>query len=663
MRVKESAQIEDDVLRMRRELSSVDQASLLQKKRQLDLERQPLLDELGHVNRDLADIESSVIREASIIGATVTKVYLSVKDLPNFDTVIIDEASMVLLPALYYASGLATDRVIISGDFRQLPPICPTDQQEILAEIGSSVFHAARIVEIFETGGQDARLVMLDEQYRMDDEICRLISQPMYKGKLRTSSDREPYANIQSHEFLADTLTIVDTSQLWPFETQTPFGSRYNLIHSLVVRSLFSELRKVGFVQDGDTDALGICTPYAAQAKLIKRLIADERLELTIDAGTVHRYQGDQKRMMIVDIPESVGGGYYVGRFLQGDHPDDDGAKLLNVAVSRAKQHLVFVANLTYLDQHLPGNAVLRDFLFQIQTRGRVLDASEILTLQPADLRGLAEALEVDLDGQQGGLFQQNDFDALFRADVEQAQESVVIFSGFITPDRVASYGDLFRKKVLQGVSIRCVTRPPHRNGSLPPEMGKEALDHLEGIGVIVDCRRDTHEKLIVVDKSIVWIGSLNALSHTARTDEIMIRSQSPQFAVEIIKQTSVRALARRGETIESNAVAAENPRCTDCGGRTFYLKSKKNGRRYFVCETGCKWIRDVDQSPIQPSLEASDGTVGGQPCSLCGAETIRRMGPHGLFFSCVRYPHCKGKPRTKERSSKTTRVDRETMD
>jgi hypothetical protein len=136
---------------------------------------------------------------------------------------------------------------------------------------------------------------------------------------------------------------------------------------------------------------------------------------------------------------------------LQGDHPDDEGAKLLNVAVSRAKKHLVIVANLTYLEDWLPSGAFLHDVLFKIQSSGQVLDAREILSLEPAELRGLGRPVDIDIETQQTGLFGQKDFDTVFRTDVDQARESVVIFSGFVTPERVGSYGDLFRQKILEG--------------------------------------------------------------------------------------------------------------------------------------------------------------------------------------------------------------------
>ena len=63
-----------------------------------------------------------------------------------------------------------------------------------------------------------------------------------------------------------------------------------------------------------------MATPYSAQAKLLRRILKGSGLERIISAGTVHRYQGDEKRLMILDIPDSLGEPT-VGIFLEADNP------------------------------------------------------------------------------------------------------------------------------------------------------------------------------------------------------------------------------------------------------------------------------------------------------------------------------------------------------
>jgi hypothetical protein len=88
-----------------------------------------LASELQEIARKLTDLEADILRNARVVGTTVATSYLRAKEIGRFDLVVIDEASMVLLPALYFVAGLAIERVIVSGDFRQLPPIVVSRQQ------------------------------------------------------------------------------------------------------------------------------------------------------------------------------------------------------------------------------------------------------------------------------------------------------------------------------------------------------------------------------------------------------------------------------------------------------------------------------------------------------------------------------------------------------
>lgn len=84
---------------------------------------QRLAGEIANIDERLAQVERNIIMNASIIGATLTKTYLS-DDIQGrkFDTVILDEASMAPIPALWAAALLSENNLIIVGDFKQLGP-------------------------------------------------------------------------------------------------------------------------------------------------------------------------------------------------------------------------------------------------------------------------------------------------------------------------------------------------------------------------------------------------------------------------------------------------------------------------------------------------------------------------------------------------------------
>jgi ssDNA-binding Zn-finger/Zn-ribbon topoisomerase 1 len=224
------------------------------------------------------------------------------------------------------------------------------------------------------------------------------------------------------------------------------------------------------------------------------------------------------------------------------------------------------------------------------------------------------------------------------------AKDSIVIFSGFVTPRRVARLGDLLRSKIAEGVRVRCITRPPHLNGTMDVALGKEALDSMEGIGCIVDCRARIHEKVILIDKEIVWHGSLNALSHTHRTDESMTRLVNGGLAQAIASNMSKRPMS--AERALRTVAEAENPRCEDCGARSVYDQSKFGP--FFYCEGECGWRMSLkamarDTRSRSSTQDRQGLEKDGPPCPICKRKTMLRNGKFGIFYGCVDYPACKG--------------------
>lgn len=555
--------------------------------------RQPLRQELATISAKLEDISNSVLKEARIVGATVARTYLRPLEFAGFDAVIIDEASMILQPAVFHAAGLAIERVVIAGDFQQLPPIVQTEQQAIHDALAPDVFARAGIDHLTVNAGTAQRVEMLTEQFRMDDVICRVVSNAFYDGKLFTSPKRVSNA-LDLPEPFAQRLTIVDTSRVWPFTTRDAFNSRLNLMHALAVRNLMFHFQSHQCLSEsGGKGAVGVCTPYAAQARLMGAILKAHGFE-NVRASTAHGFQGDERRVIVLDLVDSIGE-RNVGFFLQATQLRDSGAKLFNVALSRAKETIVVFANLTFLDQKLPGDSIVRGLLHDMQRGGRIIDVRDVLALHPVleDFRRFTPQPEIDPEALRTGLFAGRDFARMIRLDLENAKKSVVIFSGFVTARRTAQIGEVLRGKINQGVQVRCITRPPGRNGSIPEDEGRSALKSLEAIGSAVDLRNDIHEKVVLIDNHIVWFGSLNPLSHTVKTSEVMARIDNQGIAVHLANVLAIRR--RTPDELEAGAGALpENPRCEKCANWSVLVRGRFGP--FFACETkGCEWKQNVD--------------------------------------------------------------------
>lgn len=420
----------------------------------------------------------------------------------------------------------------------------------------------------------------------MAEPICRLISDPIYGGRLRSSPKSGAVPELLSAP-LNDALTIVDTSSLGPVAGKNARGSWINLMSGLVVRDLckFINSQNLGL----EDSAVGVIVPYSGQRKLLEKMLTDAGLRATV--GTVHRYQGDEKRIVILDLVDGFGRPG-ASPWYQADLPTEDGVKLLNVAISRAQQHLIVVGDLAWLDRKLPASSILRHWLYQMQTGGNVVPADKFfsVTTIARDLDRYGVTLpESDLAST--GIFDEREFLQAIRKDISAAREGIAIWSAFVTPQGVTRLADLLRARIHDGVKVRCVVRPPEQNGSMGDSAWREGVRALEAIGAVVDIKGQMHEKVILIDKEIVWHGSLNLLSHAGQTREIMLRIEGSGTALEVASFLSALPKSNSDRKFES-IFEQENPLCPACGGRTRLLVEKQSGSRFWKCSP-CGWTLD----------------------------------------------------------------------
>lgn len=140
---------------------------------------------------DIADRQKA-IRKATIEPLFHAKTVLTtsiqcclveeLKDI-NFDVVIIDEASMMSVAMVAFLSTLAREKLIISGDYRQLHPIALANTQLALKWLHKDVFEISGISKFV----QHELLAMLEIQHRMDEPICEIINKEFYNNRLKTN--------------------------------------------------------------------------------------------------------------------------------------------------------------------------------------------------------------------------------------------------------------------------------------------------------------------------------------------------------------------------------------------------------------------------------------------------------------------------------------------
>ena len=299
-----------------------------------------ILKELDELETRLKESIELLINDAKVIFSTASKAH-SDKNIyeKKFDNLVIDEASMMSIPHFVALAKNITKRIIVTGDFRQLGPIVLSQTSSAQKWLKKDVFQFAG-VKTRATNIDHPALLPLLVQRRSHEKICELINQPFYNGKLISKSVFKSEEIIAASPQSGMVVSLVDLSEDEEFKVErTGRGSRYNKVSALKVIELVKE-----YLENDSSYSLGIITPYQGQVRLIEGLLD----ELAIDAeqrsliriGTIHAFQGSECDIVLFDLVDSSH--ERIGRLYQ----HNQGERLFNVALSRAKSKLIIVGDL-----------------------------------------------------------------------------------------------------------------------------------------------------------------------------------------------------------------------------------------------------------------------------------------------------------------------------
>jgi hypothetical protein len=121
-------------------------------------------------------------------------------------------------------------------------------------------------------------------------------------------------------------------------------------------------------------------------------------------------------------------------------------------------------------------------------------------------------------------LFDETTFYASFIQDLKRSRQEVIIESPFVTNRRLGPLLPVFEKLKSQNVRIVVNTRDPgEHDDEYARYDARQAVSKLQHTG-------GHHRKLAILDRKILYEGSLNILSQNASC-EVMRRIESPQLA------------------------------------------------------------------------------------------------------------------------------------
>ena len=260
----------------------------------------------------------------------------------NWDYIVIDEASMIPIANIVFPLYKKTPRkFIIAGDPFQIEPITSVNlwkDKNIYTMVHLDSFTDPKTVPY------QYKVELLTTQYRSVPDIGYVFSKFAYKGILQHERSAESQRPLNvGNDLRVETLNIIKFP-VSKYESiyrckSLHHSSSYQIYSALFTFEYVCYLSKaIAANNQGSLFKIGVIAPYRAQADMIDKLLASEKLpkEVDVQVGTIHGFQGDECDIIfaVFNTPSRITSSKDM--FLNKRN-------IINVSISRARDYLFIV--------------------------------------------------------------------------------------------------------------------------------------------------------------------------------------------------------------------------------------------------------------------------------------------------------------------------------
>lgn len=291
-------------------------------------ERKNLFMEVKELKKTIRSMEigliDSLVSSHPVIVSTPVASARDILENRTFDFCVLDESSQALEPA-FWIPILKSDRVILAGDHKQLPPTLFSEKNSL----ETTLFEKA--AERLESHG---RVFLLDTQYRMKEEIVSFPSKEFYSDILKSGRPEK--------EKIPETFPFLNAFQ-WIDTAGT--DSEEVIINDSISNPFEADLQvRLCFLlkeNDWPEEEITILSPYRAQVRLISEKLKDVGLT-KINVSTIDSFQGRENRCILLGFVRSNSEGR--SGFLKE-------SRRINVGMTRARDLLLCIGDSSTLSQ------------------------------------------------------------------------------------------------------------------------------------------------------------------------------------------------------------------------------------------------------------------------------------------------------------------------
>ncbi|MFI9274851.1 AAA domain-containing protein [Kitasatospora sp. NPDC052896] len=469
-----------------------------------------------------------------------------------YDVVLVDEAGAALLPELIVAVAKAKETVVLFGDFCQLGPVMPQrvpKQPELERWIRTDCFELVGIRTPADALAHPGCAALLTT-HRFGPDTTDLVNRIAYGGTLKSARpvrDRalDPEIILVTTDGLGEGDDGIASARRVPGEK-----GRWWVTGSLLATALAERHHDEG-------ESVGIVTPYKLQAQVTHDWLQDQGLLFrtpAVEVGTAHRFQGREFDVVILDLVEDgvLPGWTAVGDFKDARSYPRDGARLFNVGATRARQRVYVLAAWGALAGAANGTV-----LAQLRDMARAEPEALVRGVRSDQLLGLPDSESPGLTPLQQEIWQAFDghvrYTAIHDEDtyfpdaldaIDQARHSIWLWSPWYTKrmwEVLPRLHDARRRGVRIHLFVTNESDSLLQGQLANPATAADAARRLPELKAVADTVveiKDMHQKILVIDEQLCFLGSLNTLSHAPGGQgrrEIMVPFRGRRFARHIL--------------------------------------------------------------------------------------------------------------------------------
>lgn len=319
--------------------------------RESEAELSVLRAELLGKQEELRRLVTEHMKDCRVVATTTAMAYLRSSPISEmkWNTVLVDEVTMIPPAICVFLSSLTQDRLLLAGDPRQLGPIFEESadaSQDDINWMGRDVFDLAGIAhgegESRQVRTHDPRLSRVTSQRRCTAQIWQQVEH-LYPGveSIVDETLTEPLLYLPPRPGKGVVVLDVGESN-GEARCEKVFSSWRNEFTADLAMEVAATITAESL---SSPPSIAIIAPYRAQVRLLGQRLKEEQragspLGLNTEAGTIHQFQGSEADVVIFDLVDGEGRSK-LGKLLRGDA----GFRLATVAVTRARGKCVVIAD------------------------------------------------------------------------------------------------------------------------------------------------------------------------------------------------------------------------------------------------------------------------------------------------------------------------------